>query len=304
MSPVERRGSQICGLAGFVGIRDPKVRRDLVDALGAGIDPRGGHASGYVNVDRDNDTYVHAKRVGSWTFSKNKFRRRASHGDMAILHSRWATCGNKNAQDQAHPYAIRRNGEVKLIGAQNGQIWNAEESAKFHNRPYDVDSRELFELMADGNVEGIQDLDGYGVINWFVPGTNYISLVRLSSHSEICVCSLKQGGIAWASTWDILRDALEYAELEADYEYNISEVGRVYHIRDSGVYRTPTTGISFDAKQLPESVPETWEKELWAKQQEQAELEEVYRDMMMAKWGDDKPMFDEHLYTTWEREKE
>ncbi len=300
----------MCGLGGFVGIKDPLARLAFVASLGAGIDSRGGDASGYVNIDRSNGNIYHAKRVGTWLQARRKFQKRAALGDMCIMHARWATCGSKKAQDQAHPFEIKRDGRTKLFGAHNGCIWNAEDSAKANGRgaSYTVDSKELFELMADGDIEGIQDLDGYGVITWFVPGTNYINMVRLSGHSEIVLVSLKSGGIAWASTWDILSDALDFADLEADYDYQVPDIGRIYQIRDTGVYKTQVDGIQFESK-MPEEEPQSWESKLiaqWeAEQEEKEKLEEAYRDLLEC--SDDRdvpPMFDAALRTSWERDEE
>ncbi len=297
----------MCGLGGYVGINDPVSRLAFVSSLGVGIDSRGGDASGYVSVNRSNGAIYHAKRVGTWMHAKRKFTKRASLGDMSIMHARWATCGDKKMQDQAHPFEIKREGKTKLFGAHNGCIWNAEESASINERDFSVDSKELFELMADGDIDGIQDLDGYGVITWFVPGANHINMVRLSGHSEIVVVSLKSGGIAWASTWAILQDALEFAHLEADYEFAVPDIGRIYQFRDGGVYKTQVEGIQFEAR-MPEEEPESWESKLIAQWQteedEKEELEAAYRDMMECQKEDRPPMFDAALQTSWERDEE
>jgi len=304
----------MCGIAGFVGITDPIQRLAFVTSAGVGIDSRGGDASGYLSVDRKTGRLFHAKRVGTWLDSKRKFQKRVASGDMAMMHARWATCGDKKAQDQAHPFEIKREGRTKLFGMHNGCIWNAKESATANGRRFSVDSCELFELMADGDVEGIQDLDGYGVITWFVPGTNYVNMVRLSSHSEIVVVSLKTGGIAWASTWEILQDALEFAELEADYDFQVPDVGRIYQFRDGGVYKTQVDGIQFESR-MPEEAPESWESALiaqWEKEQEEKDkLEEAYLDMLRNSNQDDPfeepekaPMFDAALRTSWERDQD
>ncbi len=305
----------MCGISGFAGIKDPIARINLVSAMGLGIDNRGGDASGYVNVDRETGKIHHAKRVGTWFESKRKFQRRAALGDMCIMHARWATCGNKKSQDQAHPFEIKRKGQTLLFGAHNGVIYNARDSAKKNNREasYTVDSKELFELLADGDLEGITKLDGYGVITWYEPGSNHVKMIRLSSHSEIVVVSLKTGGIAWASTWDILQDALEFAELEAEYDFAVPDIGRIYQFRDTGVYKTSAEGIMFDSALPNSDSPEDWEAKLmaqWEEEQEEKDrLEEAYFALLDAANLDDDPseaprMFDEALRTSWERDEE
>ncbi len=286
----------MCGIAGYVGMSELH-REDFVNQAGVGIDNRGGDSSGYLSVNRATQEFVVGKRVGTWSDSKWKFRRRAAAGDLLIAHARWATCGVKTKQEQAHPFEIVRNGEVKLRGAHNGCIWNAKESCVANGRPFTVDSKELFELMVDGDVEAIRELEGYGVITWHIPGTDHVNMVRLSDTSEICVVKLYGGGVAWASTWEILKDALEHAGLEAEAEYQIPIIGMVYQFKDTGVYRTTVTGICFDTK------PQVWEDEVitkWEREQEEDEAKSYYMELL--KETDQENNRDISLYSSWERD--
>ncbi len=284
----------MCGISGFIGINS-KARKDLVDSLGLGIDMRGGDASGYLSIS-DTGTTTHAKKLGTWTGARNKFRRKCS-GEIVMMHARWATCGDKREQDQAHPFEIRRDHKTVLWGAHNGCIWNADDSAKANGRKYTVDSKELFHLLADGDVRGINDLDGYGVITWYRPGDNHVNMVRLSEQSEICVVQVEGGGIAWASTWAILGDALEYANLKAEFEFRLDEVGRVYQMSAGGVVGSSVTGIKFESNKPFWTEPDSWESEMIAKmmaENDEDEAESGDRDRM--------PAVDEHLRSRWERD--
>jgi hypothetical protein len=284
----------MCGISGFIGIKG-KAQRELVDSLGLGIDMRGGDASGYISV-ASHGAVTHAKKLGTWTGARNRFRRRCS-GDIVMMHARWATCGSKFKQDQAHPFEIRRDRKTVLWGAHNGCIWNADDSAKLNGRPYTVDSKELFNLLADGDIRGINNLDGYGVITWYAPGEEYVNMARLSDSSEICVVQVVGGGLAWASTWAILGDALEYAGLEADYEFNLDEIGRVYQMSAEGVVATSMTGLKLSEQRQLWKEPESWESEMIAKMMaEQDKDEEVEDDR------DRMPAVDEHLRSRWERD--
>jgi hypothetical protein len=99
-------------------------------------------------------------------------------------------------------------------------------------------------LLADGDIEGIQNLAGYGVITWIDSNNrDRIYLARLSTHSDIVLVSIKGGGFVWASTKRILNEALKFADLEADEEYDLSEIGRVFQISASGVFRTTLDGV-------------------------------------------------------------
>lgn len=287
----------MCGIAGFMGIKH-KARRDLVDSLGLGIDMRGGDAAGYVSIS-ESGAVTHAKKLGTWVGARNKFRRVAAGGETVMMHARYATCGSKYDQNQAHPFEIRREHKTALWGCHNGCIWNADDSAKANGRKYTVDSKELFQLLADGDVEGINELDGYGVITWIEPGTDYVSMVRLSSSSEICVVGVEGGGIAWASTWAILGDALDYADLVPSCEYKLEEVGLVYRMRATGVSESSITGIKFsEGARFAWSAPESWESEMIAKmmaEEEAAETDDTEPE-------DTRVPVDEHLYSRWERD--
>lgn len=233
----------MCGLSGYIGLPlDTQTKLMLVLGLADGIDNRGGHSCGYASVAEDGDLR-YARKKGSWVRSRIRFIEGAA-AEVCMMHARYATCGNREDPMNAHPFAIRRNGRVVLWGAHNGMVPDAFKSAKFYEREINVDSQEIFELIADENYEGIRDMAGYGVITWIeTDHREYVNLARLSAHSDICVVSIKGGGVIWASTWKILKDALKFADLEVDREFKIEEIGRVYQIRADGVYKTKLDGI-------------------------------------------------------------
>ncbi len=233
----------MCGLAGFAGLNDAETRFRLVLALGAGIDNRGGHAAGYVSLAGNQIRF--AKRAGEWSTARYRFILSASRADICLMHARFATCGDKDAVLQAHPFAIKRDGKVKLWGAHNGMIFDAWESAAWHDREdrIDVDSQELFELIADEEYDTLRHLEGYGVATWINAGENHVNLVRLSEYSEICVVRVKGGGIVWGSTWGIVSDACEEAKLDVESEFDLDEVGRVYQIFPGQVLMSANTGV-------------------------------------------------------------
>jgi Glutamine amidotransferase domain len=228
----------MCGLSGYIGLNvESEDKLMLILGLGDGIDNRGGHACGYAAADADGD-FRYARKSGTWIRSRVRFVEGAA-AHMCMMHARWATCGNREDPMNAHPFAIRRGGRVVMWGAHNGMVPDAFKSAKDHGREVAVDSQEIFELLADKDYEGIRSLSGYGVVTWI--DTNYrdrIHLCRLSSNSDICVVSVKGGGVVWASTWKILKDALKVADLEVEREFKIDEIGRVYRISADGVRKT------------------------------------------------------------------
>ncbi len=192
----------MCGLAGFSGIKDVKRRTCLAYALGIGIDSRGGHAAGFVSVDTaaSGKAPRMSKRIGTWAKASNKFIYAAGSGEVAMMHSRFATCGKPDDIRNAHPFLIRRKGDAVLYGVHNGVIGETKESAKLHGRDWSVDSKEVFELLADGNLKAIQELDGYGVLNWITPESGVVNMAKLSDKGDFVACTLSTGGIALGIT--------------------------------------------------------------------------------------------------------
>ena len=232
-----------CGVSGFTGLEaDRQAKLMLVLGLADGIDGRGGHACGYVSIAEDGDLR-YARKKGVWVRSRLRFIERAA-AEVCMMHARWATCGNRDDPNNAHPFAIRRNGRVVLWGAHNGMIPDAWESAKQHGRKIEVDSQEIFELLADEEYDALRAMGGYGVITWIdTDHREYINLARLSSHSEIVVCSVKGGGVVWASTRKILDEAMKFADMEIEDEFKIDEIGRVYRIYPDGVRKSKLDGV-------------------------------------------------------------
>lgn len=223
----------MCGLAGYVGIAE-KHRLALVLGLGEGADDRGGHAAGYVGIEGQYLRLRH--RIGTWRDADADWLVTASETTTLLMHARWATCGNKNDVRQAHPFQIKRNGKTVLYGAHNGMLWGAEESAYENGRKFTVDSREMFELLADKNYAGIESFDGYGVAMWVRPDEYHtVNLVRLSEESEI-VAVKAAGGVVWASTEKILVEALAAARVDEESiePLDLSQIGKVYEITAHG----------------------------------------------------------------------
>ncbi len=236
----------MCGLAGFSGIKDEHKRWVLMRTLGIGIDARGGHAAGYVSLRTAESSLAPTvnKRIGTWKGANGRFLSEAAKGEVLMMHSRFATCGQRDNVTHAHPFVIKREGKSVIYGAHNGVLGGTYGSSAKAKRTHTVDSRELLELMADDDVDGINNLTGYGVVTWITPSSGNVNMVRLSENSDIIVVSLKGGGIAWASTWNILRTALNAAGIEAEHTLVTEEIGMVYQMAATGVYKTQVTGIT------------------------------------------------------------
>lgn len=242
----------MCGLAGYAGAGTPEQRIILVQELAKGIDRRGGHSCGYVSIGK---TTHYSRRPGKFKDARKRFLGAAAEGEICMMHARYATCGTqkeKASELTAHPFAIKRGGDVVLWGAHNGVISNAFTHAREAKRVIDVDSQEIFECLADKNYKGIQEMYGYGVITWIEKADrSCVKMARLSSTSDMFVCKAKTGGIIWGSTMEIVRPALAKAGLELESYFEVAEVGRMYEFNSTGVFMHEETGIKLGARWEP-----------------------------------------------------
>lgn len=258
----------MCGIAGFTNIKDFNRRLMLAWSLGGGIDKRGGHSIGFASIGAD-PGIRYARRKGSWDSASKRFLVSAAQGHTTMMHARFATCGDRHSVLQAHPFAVKRNGKTVLYGAHNGILWGTQESAKLNGREHDVDSRELFELLADDDFKGINSLQGYGVITWIEPGKNYINICKLTDNADIKVISTYDNEWVWGSTWSIIAQALNVAEMKAQWDWPMVDVGRVYRLNiEGGLKPTNITGITvgtgstWDRYELDEL---EWDEVQWQK---------------------------------------
>lgn len=220
----------MCGLSGYAGIRSGKVRHALVSALGWGIDKRGGHAAGYA-VMRHGKVKSY-RCLGEWSESRRAFRHGAADADICMMHARFATHGAAGLVSNAHPFEVVRGG-YKLTGSHNGIIYDAEESAVLHGRKMTVDSKEVYELLADGEEKYLATLSGYGVLTWFDSRESGMLMARLSDSGQIYACSLHGGGLVWGSTEEIVQLGLVCGDVREESAWDI-EVGKVYRIMPNG----------------------------------------------------------------------
>lgn len=97
----------MCGIAG-IHVKDPTVIKDhkgvelFVDALLAGIEHRGKHATGFVSVGFDRKVIIDKSDVPATEFIKTRDRI-PSGVRTVLLHTRHATLGKPEQQENNHP---------------------------------------------------------------------------------------------------------------------------------------------------------------------------------------------------------
>lgn len=230
----------MCGIAGFAGIEDPLARERLITCLGEEIDYRGGDAIGYISLNGKVRT---DRRLGKWTKAPRSFVERAATGAHVILHSRYATCGKKNSVKHAHPFSIQRNMRPVLHGVHNGMVPDAWDSAKKHGRKCKVDSRELFELIADESWAKIRKLEGYGTVAYAHHNDpSKLLLCKMSDGGDLVVYKTKSGGAVFGSTDWIVEDACKRAKVKLDFDWEV-KTGVVYQLNETGLRFTKLDNV-------------------------------------------------------------
>jgi hypothetical protein len=279
------RDDIMCGLSGFqIEGMSKSDRALLVWMLGDGIDRRGGHAIGFVSVEPNGAQHVH-RACGRWGDARTPFIMRAATGSTVMMHARYATCGAADDPNNAHPFTIKRGGKTVLHGMHNGVLYNARDFARANGRDYTVDSRELFELLGDEKIEDIGKIDGYGVIVWYEPARpGVVHLCRISDDGELAVAKIKGGGIVWASTSKILKDALVACGMEVDMMYEVKP-GHVHTVENGQLWITERK-IEINKYRAPRSTSifsRSWLDDSWLKDEF---LFDDDRDAALAAWDD------------------
>jgi len=231
----------MCGISGFTGVKNLNTRVKLIKGFGPSIDRRGYAAAGFVTSNEAGEITFQRKVLG-WTRADEEFILAAASGDMCMMHSRgpWTS-----VDTDAHPFPVSRDGKIVLWGAHNGELDQAWESARHHNRDITVDSMELFELIADAQYNQLNTMYGWGVAEWVEASSpRQVKLACISDYADLVAVSLVGGGAAWASTMDILKIGLTNAGLSIKEHYPIlGNTGRVFVANEEGIFPTEDTRV-------------------------------------------------------------
>lgn len=234
----------MCGLSGFAGIKEKATRIALIRALGPRIDSRGRAGCGFVSLTEDGEVVVGRKHRG-YAEADDNFVELNATGDMCLMHTRAPGHDGMPITD-IHPFEVVRDDKTVMWGAHNGGFDNAWESARVRGRECTVDSQELFQLLADDQIEVLNNYNGWGVIEWVdTAKPREINLAKVCAYGELIAVELEQGGFVWASTPRILGLSLKECGLEVKEVIQFEEPGRVYVAREDGIFPTDKTGVQF-----------------------------------------------------------
>lgn len=210
----------MCGIFGFAKAdgRQSDNQLDILKRVFTEVTDessiRGTDSTGFSIIDTDNRyTYKtlldSSTLVDSDSWDKDILSKITRDTTIVIGHVRLATQGSIKVHN-AHPFNI---GEV--TGAHNGIIYNYNEVAKQlgKNSP-EVDSQVLFQsLNKNKQTEAFENIDGDFAITWVKDSNKKIHLARESGRPMVVAYWKKARTLFWASTKDILLDAMTRAGL-------------------------------------------------------------------------------------------
>lgn len=226
----------MCGIAGASLNPAEKVNaRLLASTLLLGIEERGTHATGAAWV-QDGATWLAKEAIPASTFVKGDHV--PANATQFIAHTRWATQGSVQNNENNHPIDVRG-----IVGIHNGCIAN--DDAIFdligtEKRIAQVDSEAIFALIQHSGMPAAQALEllrGSAAVAWFdANDTQVLHLARVSS-SPVVIGFTAKNSIVFASTEKAVRKAAEASGLKISKIHSMPE-GLYHQIRDGEIVTT------------------------------------------------------------------
>jgi len=222
----------MCGLAGIVIEEKKRTEsemseiQNLTGELLSAAQVRGAHASGMAIVDRDGAYLIHKRPMAAKVMVRTKeFNEAVDLIDKStgavICHTRYATQGSPKVNRNNHPI---RTGTV--IGTHNGWVSNDDELfAKYDLKRFaEVDSEVLFRMIEKSETpetffdDMLKNVSGKVSMVWAdVEKPEYVYIFKGNNPLEM-VYIRRLGIIAYASTWEILIDALKWSGIGNGFE--------------------------------------------------------------------------------------
>lgn len=208
----------MCGIAGFSLSSTSKVNaRKLAHTLLAGIESRGGQASGIAWQSESGSGFFKQDVAGSRLSLKQVPKRMST----AVLHTRLATHGSVKVNANNHPVQSPDN-SISLV--HNGVIYNHDIVRKqFSFNLPEVDTAVIPAIVQKFGWQRFDMLDGDASVAWLDDNDRGTLRVGRLSHSPLCIAQLHDGSFIFASTEAILRKALEQLDLSFSYLANVEE---------------------------------------------------------------------------------
>lgn len=283
----------MCGIAGFSLSQNSKINaRELANSLLSEIEYRGTDASGFAYMTTNGDMGVHKEPVRGSHLALKGLPRNAK---TVILHTRLGTHGTHLDNANNHPLPSP-NGDILLT--HNGVIWNHQEVRHlfgFDTLP-EVDSSVIPALIEKSGPDSVENLGGAAAIAWLdkqTPGMLHLARV---SDNPIAYARLLDGSFVYASTQDLLANALMRLKIEwiGSYPHPFEEFADQDYVQVEG-------GKVTLYRQLPESqgwgFTSTYQANAWKRATSGGHGSEsaMFRDDPSMAHADD----DEEAYAQW-----
>lgn len=215
----------MCGIAGFCLNAEEHIdARKLSEVLLEQIVTRGRDATGaaWYNAKRNEVRYTKAP-YSAKTFVQTRLPLMPSGVKNVILHTRFATQGDKKFTANNHPIVIDN-----LVGVHNGHISNDDAILKAypnHKRIGQVDSEAAFVMAKyeENPLEAFTEIQGRAALAW-IDGDRgrELNLARVSG-SPLCVAQTPKGSTVFASTKPLLERAMKNAGLKIEWIAEMDE---------------------------------------------------------------------------------
>ena len=234
----------MCGIAGFSMHPSSNVNtRELTHHLLSAIEYRGNDASGFAFVKGKSEVGIYKAAVPGSQLPKTEMPRRATTG---ILHTRLATQGSKNFNENNHP-VLSPSGSIALV--HNGVISNdwmfrKEYTGGEFKDLAAVDSAVIPALIEKYGVkEAAAKLEGYAAVAFIDGGqsnANVLHIARLD-YSPVAFTWLTDGSFIFASTKPLLAGALYQAGLDHGHIFEMPD--ETYMTVEGGVISNLAEGV-------------------------------------------------------------
>lgn len=202
----------MCGIAGFSLKKNSSVNaRVLAHSLLAAIESRGSHASGFAFTSGNAlGYYKNAVRGGQLPL-----RTMPRDAKTVILHTRFSTHGSESDNRNNHP-VMSPDGNIALT--HNGVISNHDTvrrsfSPEIQAALPEVDTSVIPALLQEGTYKDFSRLGGYAAVAWLVKGEQDLLHIGKLKNSPVAWTQLADGSFVYASTKQLLQQALRAAGL-------------------------------------------------------------------------------------------
>lgn len=167
---------------------------------------------------------------------------------QVILHTRFSTHGSERNNENNHPVM---SSNEKILLTHNGVVMNHQsiknilvDEDKVKSVP-EVDTFAIAEIIATTGVDALDWLNGYAAIAWLDSDTSDIIHLARPQDSPVNFTWLEDGSFVYASTADLLFDALGDLGLvsaNGQWEAHQMKEGEYYQLRAGGIIKVGKAG--------------------------------------------------------------